>query len=170
MKKFFKLLLAFSLAIVTLTGCTTETTYEEGVTVVEDKESPTGYTAHFIYNAEADAERFGLQEGENIAKVAVSGTFRTHSNETPQMDDMGHGIAEYENGDFVANIHPLTWSAGYAYDMTYNEETGCFELSMPITSGAHCYSYTIQVADDEGNGWPRSRQPEPLPRSSVNWP
>lgn len=45
----------------------------------------------------------------------------------------------YQNGDFCANVHPRTrdtgsgiWGAEWTFDMTLNEETGNYELDIPM--------------------------------------
>ena len=54
---------------------TPEEVYQPGVTVVEDEESSSGYTAHFVYDVNNDS-RISVPEGTTITGVQVVGSFR----------------------------------------------------------------------------------------------
>lgn len=132
--------------------------YPEGVTVVEDEQSASGYTAHFVYDAEADRERAGVPEGATITGVKISGSFRLHSGDSYEFDitreDHGHGLDEYQPGDFAANVYGGTWDGEWTFDMTLNKGTGNYELDVPMISGAHYYYITVNydVADEKAEG------------------
>lgn len=137
----------------------TETTqialdYKEGVTVVADAESPTGYTAHFVYNSNKDT-RFSVPEEYHVDTVTVTGSFRLLSAADNYND---HSLREYKNGDFVANVHPYARSTGrggiagaeWPFEMT-NVGNGYYTLDIPMVSGAHYYYMTMTFADADGN-------------------
>ena len=128
---------------------TPEEVYQPGVTVVEDEESSSGYTAHFVYDVNNDS-RISVPEGTTITGVQVVGSFRLLSGDAPMSENSDHGLDAYQNGDFCANVHPRTrdtgsgiWGAEWTFDMTLNEETGNYELDIPMISGAHYYYYQI---------------------------
>lgn len=151
LRKVTKVSLACALILSGLTLTTqAEEPIEPGVTVVADEASNTGYTAQFSYDVDADRERAGIEADQTILNVELVGSFRVHSSYT-LTDDPGHSLYEYQNGDFVANVHPSTWSGEWAFDMTLNDETGCYEISVPMVSGAHYYYYRISLDDADGN-------------------
>ncbi len=128
--------------------------YVDGVTVVEDEQSASGFTAHFIYDAEADKERAGIPEDATIISVILSGGFRLHDGNKVKFDkdsdDHGHGIDEYKPGDFAAVIYGN--DMGVSYVTEYNSETKKYEKDLPMISGAHQYFYIVNydVTDDNG--------------------
>lgn len=133
-----------------------EETYPDGVTVEADENSRTGYTAHFVYDP-VNNNGIEIPEGETITGVRVTGSFRLISNpeEVSLSEGSDHSLYEYENGDFVANVHPHTresgqsgiWGAEWPFDMTYNVRTGKYELDVPMVSGAHYYYMTITLSN-----------------------
>ena len=103
-----------------------------GVTVTEDAESPTGYTATFVYEA-ADAK-----------KVTVAGAFAFYNDEkelrgvTPETFFSPY---EWENGMFEAG------DEAYQEEMTKVDGTDYWSLSLPLPSGH--YQYVFHVDDSE---------------------
>ena len=101
------------------------TTYKEGVTVVADENSKSGYTAHFVYNLKADlANKDGsprsqllepIPEDAEIVGVNLVGSFRLHSSYEVG-EDRGHSLLDYQPGDFAANVHPTTWSGEWTFE------------------------------------------------------
>ena len=135
---------------------TPEVTYQPGVTVVEDSESPSGYTAHFVYDVASDT-RLGIPEGSEINSVTLTGSFRLLSGDADMSDYSDHGLDQYQNGDFCANVHPHTrdsgqsgiWGGEWSYELTLNPNTGYYEISLPMISGAHYYYYTVNYGDHQ---------------------
>ena len=139
------------------------TTYKEGVTVVADENSKSGYTAHFVYNLKADlANKDGsprsqllepIPENAEIVGVNIVGSMRLFSENSKPTDFTDHGFEDYAPGDFTANVNPSFMQstnkpAGqgmgeWTYNTTLNEATGNYELNIPMISGAHYYYYQI---------------------------
>ncbi|WP_040196375.1 alpha/beta hydrolase-fold protein [Candidatus Soleaferrea massiliensis] len=101
------------------------TDYTEGVTVKKDADSPTGYTATFVYkNADAKdvkifSDLFGFYREEN-------GTYVKYS---PH---------EWERDMFPMNLD----EAGYTEGMK-NVGNGTWVLTMPLPSGGFSYRYVV---------------------------
>lgn len=129
-----------------------EVIYPDGVTVVADAQSPTGYTAHFVYNPEKNDI-----ETADIANVVLNGSFRLVSSDVDLSTvHSDHGFDTYKNGDFITTLHAQTYYTirpeedfGYQwqYEMTFNEKTGKYEMSIPMVSGAHTYNYIVTYKD-----------------------
>lgn len=124
--------------------------YSPGVTVVEDNNSPSGYTAYFVYNPYNDL-KLNLQEGETVTRVEVVGSFRLLSGDAPMSENSDHGLDTYVNGDYCANVHPRTrevgtgiWGYQWPFDMTSTDATS-YTLAIPMISGAHQYSYRVTI-------------------------
>ena len=128
------------------------TTYKEGVTVVADENSKSGYTAHFVYNLKADlANKDGsprsqllepIPEDAEIVGVNLVGSFRLHSSYEVG-EDRGHSLLDYQPGDFAANVHPTTWSGEWTFENLEQYASGNYTISVPMISGAHYYYYQI---------------------------
>ena len=128
------------------------TTYKEGVTVVADENSKSGYTAHFVYNLKADlANKDGsprsqllepIPEDAEIVGVNLVGSFRLHSSYEVG-EDRGHSLLDYQPGDFAANVHPTTWSGEWTFENLEQDADGNYTISVPMISGAHYYYYQI---------------------------
>jgi len=111
--------------------------YAPGVTVEADSESPSGYTAHFVYDGSASEKE--------IESVSVSGLFNY-----VDAEDQAHTPFEYENGMYVSNMHgldPTAW--GGTFEMSDEDGDGVYELAMPVTSGKFNYQYVIKYAGEE---------------------
>lgn len=136
------------------------TAYSEGVTVVADENSPSGYTAHFVYNLTADLANSdgsprsalleAIPEDAEITSVNLVGSFRLHSSYEVG-DDRGHSLKDYKPGDFAANVHPTTWTGEWTFENLEKDENGNYTISVPMISGAHYYYYQInyQVPGEE---------------------
>ena len=128
------------------------TTYKEGVTVVADENSKSGYTAHVVYNLKADlANKDGsprsqllepIPEDAEIVGVNLVGSFRLHSSYEVG-EDRGHSLLDYQPGDFAANVHPTTWSGEWRFEILEQDASGNYTISVPMISGAHYYYYQI---------------------------
>ena len=128
------------------------TTYKEGVTVVANENSKSGYTAHFVYNLKADlANKDGsprsqllepIPEDAEIVGVNLVGSFRLHSSYEVG-EDRGHSLLDYQPGDFAANVHPTTWSGEWTFENLEQDASGNYTISVPMISGAHYYYYQI---------------------------
>lgn len=142
-------------------------TYKEGVTVVADNNSKSGYMAHFVYNLTADRATKGtkrsalleaIPENAEITGVKLVGSFRLFSEGSKPTDYTDHGLEAYEPGDFTSNVNPFFMGspnppAGQAmgewsYEMKLNENTGNYEVDLPMISGAHYYYYQISYTAD----------------------
>ena len=121
--------------------------YEPGVTVEADENSPTGYTATFIYEEQESYEGLG-----EIAKVELySDCFWLFDPEgdlplgkTPSRED-GVPPEEYEAGLYPAGGSGGT--NGYYAEMT-KLGNGLWGLKVPLSSGAFVYNF--QVTDVAG--------------------
>lgn len=116
------------------------TAFEAGVSVAKDENSPTGYTARFVYKS-TDAD---------LASVSVTGAFRYATGDETNIKDEGNAYTphEYKAGMYPTNHTPSDGSWGYTEEMSYNKAAGVYSLSLPISSGSFAYSY--QLTDKEG--------------------
>ena len=135
--------------------------YEPGVTVEEDAESPTGYTATFVYK---ELESYDGLEGE-ITKVELYSDcmmlFETGSGTKGAIspDDM-HAPQDYQAG-----MNPAGGSGNVAYYVEMTEfEEGFWGVRVPLSSGAFVYNF--QVTDANGNV--KSRLDDPSNPTLVN--
>lgn len=154
LKKCLAALMAATLAFPVMTNVKASETYEPGATVVQDDNSPSGYTVHFVYEP----------EDPNVESVSLTGTFN-YVTPDHQTSATPH---EYENGMYPSNMN-VAGSYGYTEEMPFNEETGHYELSFPITSGTFLYSYIVNYTDgtsdtieDPANPAPSKANPNSL--------
>ncbi len=136
------------------------TGYEPGVTVIEDANSPTGYTAVFVYEEQPieyykNHVNYANKEnipGNDIVKVEIySDCFMLFDIETGSE----RGVTPVrENGfapeDFVPGLVPAGGSQGangYTAELTEFAE-GMWGICIPLSSGAFVYNY--QVTDETG--------------------
>ena len=166
----FLLAAAMSAAVIPAVSLKSEAAaYPEGVTVTADADSPTGYTAHFVYNLNTDS-RVTAEQKSSLKEVNVFGSFRYLTNGTSETVDSDHTPYAYQNGDYTAMLHPVprtavnanasdqasnSWGGhffkmngtgeyyGCVLEMEDPENDGVYTLDMPITSGAHEYQYQI---------------------------
>ncbi len=116
-----------------------------GVTVEANETSKTGYTATFTYY------------DDDAANVKIQGGFTFYE----PGDEYCYGAGrQNEDGDIVSPEHlftPENWKAGlaryadagYVQDMTKDEETGAWTISVDLPGGSYLYQYV--VVDAEGN-------------------
>ncbi|MEG0276178.1 MAG: alpha/beta hydrolase-fold protein [Coprobacillus sp.] len=139
-----------------LDGGDIKETVSGGVTVVADENSASGYTAHFVYQPSHD-ERLEIQAGEIVSGVQVVGSFRLLSGDAAMSENSDHGLDNYVNGDYCANVHPHTrdsntpgiWGYQWPFDMT-NVDGTIYTLDIPMISGAHQYSYAVTIKNADG--------------------
>lgn len=130
--------------------------YQPGVTVYQDDNSPSGYIAHFGYDVRAD-QRTGIPADATIDRVQVVGSFRLLSGNASMSEESDHGLDEYQNGDFCANVHPYPRESGqsgivggeWPFEMTTTGEDK-YVLEIPMISGAHYYYYQIDYTNADG--------------------
>ena len=142
------------------TALQSATTYQEGVTVVADDNSRSGYTAHFVYNLTADLATRGngskrseileaIPEDAEIVGVDLVGSFRLHSDR--QLGEAeGHSLVDYQPGDFAANVWPTGFKGEWTFENLETDNEGNYVISMPMISGAHYYYYNIKYTTDGG--------------------
>ncbi|GFP74713.1 alpha/beta hydrolase-fold protein [Clostridium fungisolvens] len=107
---------------------------KEGVTVRPDNNSPTGYTATFVY------------KNSTATKVEFYGqfTFARTGQDYPNTS-----VTSYTPYQWTKDMFPLT-SAVYQEAMTKVKGTDFWTISMPLPSGGYPYSYVVdgtKVAD-----------------------
>lgn len=125
-----------------------EVCYEEGYTLVQSNESPTGYYGVFVYNANADTrdQWFAeIPEDANVIGVQLCGTFLLEGKDSLPANGTDHGFDSYKNGDFSISYNPATMTYEWYFDMVYNEATGNYEAQIPMISGSHYYYYRVYV-------------------------
>lgn len=139
--------------------------YAPGVTVIEDADSPTGYSAVFVYDSNlVDAEALGLKD---IAAVTLySDCMKLYS-----YDEQTAGTIDGEHGHFpeeyVEGLYPAGGSGATRLDVALEDlGDGLFTCSIPLSSGAFVYNYTL--TDSEGNAVSRLDDPaNPAARNRV---
>ena len=111
--------------------------YQEGATVVEDENSPSGYSVHFVYDAPS-----------NVDSVSVQGSFGYINPDKNVLDESNvYSPEEYVNGYYPTNYIPSI-GTNYTEEMSFNSELNRYELSFPITSGIFTYSYVLKYDDN----------------------
>ena len=136
MKKVLYIALCLALALSAMGGAFAEgAALAPGVTVVADENSPTGYTATFVYE-NADAQSVGLtgtflfcKPGENYGALPEN----TYS------------AFEWEPGMFRASMSDFATTEA----MAKVEGTDYWTISLPLPSGHYLYNYNVDGA--EGN-------------------
>ncbi len=121
-------------------------TYPDGVTVEKDDNSKSGYTAHFVYDAEADRANSGIPEEAVITGVSVQGSFRFNNDYTITPDTSE--VRDYEPGYYVAAANVATFDLEVLYPMTYYHTTERYQVDTTAVSGAHYYSYVVTYTVD----------------------
>lgn len=123
-----------------------EVSYEEGYTLIQSDESPSGYYGVFVYNANADTRDqwfADIPEDAHVTGVQLCGTFQLEDKDSLPTDGTSHGFDEYKNGDFACGANAPMMIFEWSFDMVYNEATGNYELQIPMVSGAHYYYYRV---------------------------
>ncbi|MCR5082216.1 MAG: hypothetical protein K6B15_01945 [Parasporobacterium sp.] len=112
--------------------------FDAGVTVEASKESPTGYLAHFVLEA----------DDEDIVAASVGGPF-LYIDPSLEVTDSKNCFQpdEFKTGYYAASMSPGTKQFYNSIPMEYSESREAYILNMPITSGAFLYSYDITYAD-----------------------
>ncbi len=148
MKKKILIMLFAVLASLSLLACNGESSrdlpdealleYGPGVTVEASELSPTGYMAHFVFEA----------DDEEIIAASVGGPFLYIN---PSLDVKAENNCfqpnEYETGFYASAMAPGTMQFYNSIPMEYNEANGAYVLEMPITSGAFLSSSDVTCAD-----------------------
>ena len=166
MKKLVALLAALVLCVSLAAISHAETAYPAGATVVEDAASPTGYTAHFVF------EKFR----DDIVSVNLTGPFNYVSPDLDVTDPANtYTPQEYQNGMYAANIVPAKLALGFAAafagtPMEFDEAANAFVVSLPITSGSFNYGYSVTYADGTSESMADPTNPSPAlmnPNSNI---
>ena len=115
--------------------------FNPGATVVQDKNSPSGYSVHFVYKDES---------GKKLESVSVTGPFQ-YLDPTMDIKDVNNRYTphEYVNGMYASNCAPGKFTWGYEEKMVLNESTGNYEVSFPITSGSFAYGYMVKYENED---------------------
>lgn len=121
---------------------------KEGVTVYPDRNSPTGFTAVFIYNAAGVTV-----SGAPVTSVAFSGNFMfARAGYTGYTQVQGSALqvhvplytpAQWERDMFPLSLPGNYNGSGYYAPMTNISGTTYWEISMPLPSGGYAYSFVL---------------------------
>lgn len=133
-----------------------------GVVTEANEESKTGYTTTFTYS-DAEATNVQLQGGfqfyvENDPNVYSEG-FTLVANDS--LENYLYGPDEWENGLRLCHIN----DAGYVKDMTYDEESDSWSISLDLPGGSYLYQY--QVSYDGGETYEAIPDPENVPECNA---
>ena len=102
-----------------------EESLAEGATVKADADSPTGYTATFVYKGDPGSTVYLASDVFHFVKSGATGTSERY------------GPREWENG-----MSPV--DAGSRYRIEMDEvSAGLFSISLPLPSGAFTYCYMV---------------------------
>lgn len=124
-----------SLSAVMIMGMPVMAESTPGVTVEADENSPTGYTATFVYeNAEA-------------SEVKLLGTFSFYTRGYPigAVPETFYGPEEWETGMFRAGFGDIGPWEGI---MEKEEDTDYWTISIPLPSGHYEYFYNVDGAEE----------------------
>ena len=166
MKKLLVLALTLTMLLSLCTvSALADNSYAPGVTVIEDADSPTGYSAVFVYDSNlVDAAELGLKD---IAAVTLySDCMKLYSYEEQEAGaingEFGHFPEEYAEG-----LYPAGGSGATRLDVALEDiGDGLFCCSIPLSSGAFVYNYTL--TDSEGTSVSRLDDPaNPAARNEV---
>ena len=150
------LALGLALAAVPVFAQTDYSAYEPGATVVADAESPTGYTAVFVYDSSlADLEALGLKDVASVVLYSDCMKLYSYEEQTEGAIDgtKGHLPEEYAEG-----LYPCGGSGDTRLDVELTDlGDGLFGCSIPLSSGAFVYNYTL--IDSEGTAVGRLDDP-----------
>ena len=162
------LILALTLTML-LSLCTVsafaDNSYAPGVTVIEDAESPTGYSAVFVYDSNlVDAAELGLKDIAAVTLYSDCMKLYSYEEQTAGAIDgaFGHLPEEYAEG-----LYPAGGSGATRLDVALEDiGDGLFRCSIPLSSGAFVYNYTL--TDSEGTSVSRLDDPaNPAARNEV---
>ena len=146
-------------------GAFADSAYAPGVTVIEDADSPTGYSAVFVYDSKlADTAALGLKDIAAVTLYSDCMKLYSYDEQTAGAIDgaFGHEPAEYAEG-----LYPAGGSGATRLDVALEDiGDGLFSCSIPLSSGAFVYNYTL--TDSEGNSASRLDDPaNPAARNRV---
>jgi len=171
MKKFLALVLALAMVMSLAAAASADeaadtfdySSYPAGVTVIEDADSPTGYTAVFVYDsANADLEALGLKDIAGVTLYSDCMKLYTYEEQTAGAIDgaFGHMPEEYAEG-----MYPAGGSGATRLDVALTDlGNGMYGCTIPLSSGAFVYNYTF--TDSEGTV--KSRMDDPANPAAVN--
>lgn len=157
------LALGMSLLAAPVLAETDYASFAPGATVVEDAESPTGYSAVFVYDSSlADLEALGLKDVVSV--VLYSDCMKLYSYEEQEEGtidgEKGHLPEEYAEG-----LYPAGGSGQTRLDRELTDlGDGLFGCTVALPSGAFVYNYTL--TDSEGTSV--SRLDDPSNPAAVN--
>ena len=103
-------------------------------TVIKDDESPTGYYVTFRYHA-PEAKRVRIR-GEWSFATDRGSFYPMSDNIMPE---------NYQDGMFPMQVDQNDWPA---FDMTKNEETGCWYYTIALPSGTWSYRFAVDGVED----------------------
>jgi enterochelin esterase-like enzyme len=139
-------------------------TYQKGVTVEADPNSPTGYTATFIYEESAD-DYTQLTKPNDIVKVELYSDCMLLYKSGEGNKGSISSVYSYTPDEYVAGLSPAGGSDGTAYHGTMTRlGGGKWAIQIPLSSGAFVYNF--RVTDSEGNQ--QSRLDDPNNRTLTN--
>ena len=137
--------------------------YEPGVTVIEDANSPTGYTAVFVYDANlVDPAEYELKDIATVTLYSDCMKLYTYEEQTAGAIDgtYGHMPEEYTEG-----MYPAGGSGETRLDVELTDlGNGLFGCTIPLSGGAFVYNFTL--TDSEGAS--KSRLSDPSNPAAVN--
>lgn len=136
--------------------------YEKGVTVEEDANSPTGYTATFIYEEENRNTYLVKNQPVTLGEIAKVELYSDCFLLFTEKD--GYSVP-YTPDEFVAGMNPAGGNGTTTYYAEMTEfAPGLWAVQIPLSSGAFVYNY--QLTDVDGNIV--SRQDDPNNPTMVN--
>lgn len=146
-------------------GAFADSSYAPGVTVIEDAESPTGYSAVFVYDSSlVDPAALGLKDIAAVTLYSDCMKLYSYEEQTAGTIDgtFGHLPEEYAEG-----LYPAGGSGATRLDVALESlGDGLFCCKIPLSSGAFVYNYTL--TDSEGTAVSRLDDPaNPAARNRV---
>ncbi len=167
--KFLAATIAMS-GLIAFTACQSNSVAEKkssksGVTVHPDANSPTGYSADFLYDTSlVDFAALGLKDISKVTLYSDCMKLYSYEEQTPGTINgkKGHLPEEYAEG-----LYPAGGSGDTRLDVELKSYgNGIFSCSIPLSSGAFVYNYTL--TDSTGKSVSRLDDPaNPAARNSV---
>ena len=142
-----------------------DNSYAPGVTVIEDADSPTGYSAVFVYDSSlVDLEALGLKDIASVTLYSDCMKLYSYEEQTAGAIDGEHGHFPEE---YAEGLYPAGGSGATRLDVALEDiGDGLFCCSIPLSSGAFVYNYTL--TDSEGTSVSRLDDPaNPAARNRV---
>ena len=100
----------------------------------------------FVYDALADERDVwfaDVPDEAEITGVQLCGTFQLEDQNSVPTDGSSHGFDTYKNGDYASGANTVMAVYEWSFDMNYNNNTGKYEIQIPMISGAHYYYYRV---------------------------